>query len=334
MASASERPQDSAGQRILLAGAGGVIGKPLLPALVAAGYEVAGLTRTPEKAAAITATGATPIICDVLDRRALAREVRSFQPEVVVQHLTDLPAALPPRKLANAYAANDRLRSEGTANLIAAATEARARRYVAQNVCFLYRPEGGPTKDETAPLYLDAPKPFDRSARVYQRMEETILSLPGLESLILRFGYWYGPGTAYASDGHYAKEVRKRRFPIVGDGGGIFSFIHIDDVVSATTAAVRSGSPGVYNVVDDDPAPLREWLPAYAEALGAKPPRRVPHWLARLFVGSFPALMATQMRGAQNHKAKRELGWEPTWPTWREGFERGLDRSEFSRNDG
>lgn len=333
MTLAPVRQRDGSGEKVLLAGASGVVGKPLLPALVAEGYEVGGLTRSPEKAAAIAATGATPIVCDVFDRRALASRLRSFQPEVVLQHLTDLPPALPPRKLAKAYEANDRLRSEGTANLVAAATDAGVRRYVAQNVCFLYAPEGGPTKDETAPLFLDPPKPFDRSARVYQEMEATILDAPGLESLVLRFGYWYGPGTAYASDGHYAKEVRKRRFPIVGAGGGIFPFVHIDDVVGATLAALKRGSPGIYNIVDDDPAPLREWLPAYAEALGAKPPRRVPLWLARLAVGSFPALMATQMRGAQNDKAKRELGWEPTWPTWREGFKGGLDHSDFSRRD-
>lgn len=276
--------------RIFLAGASGAVGRPLVPRLVAEGHEVTGATRRPERAERIRAAGAEAVVCDVFDAAALRAAVIQARPEVVIQHLTDLPPDLNPRNLKRAYEANDRLRSEGSANLVSAARAAGARRFIAQNICFAYAPEGGPVKDEGAPLFTDAPPPFDRSIRVYQEMEARIVGAEDFEGLVLRFGYWYGPGTSHPRDGHLAGEVRKRRFPIVGNGHGVFSFVHIDDVVDATVAALVQGAPGVYNVCDDDPAPVREWLPAYAAALGAKAPFRVPRWLARLFVGSFPAL--------------------------------------------
>jgi nucleoside-diphosphate-sugar epimerase len=309
--------------KIFLAGASGVVGRRLVPRLARDGHEVAGVTRRPARAEAIRAAGAQPVVCDVLDRDQVRRAVAALEPDIVVQHLTDLPTRLPPRKLAKAYEGNDRLREQGTANLVAAAEAAGAHRYVAQNVCFFYGLEGDRIKDESAPLLRDPPPPFDRSARVYREMEETILRA-GFDGLLLRFGYWYGPGTAFSRDGFYAHEVRKRRFPIVGDGGGIFPFVHIDDVVEATVAAIEHGAPGIYNVADDDPAPTREWLPVFADAVGAEPPRRVPTWVARMFVGKLQARMATEMRGADNSKAKRELGWAPRFPSWRDGFRRAL----------
>jgi nucleoside-diphosphate-sugar epimerase len=284
---------------------------------------VTGATRSEDKAEAIRAAGAQAVVCDVLDAEQVRHAVGEARPEVVVQHLTDLPPKLPPRKLKKAYVANDRLRSEGTANLVAAAEDAGARRYVVQNVCFFYEPEGGPVKDETAPTYRDPPAPFDRSARVYREMEERVLNAD-FEGLVLRFGYWYGPGTSFHRDGFYGDEIGGRRFPIVGDGGGLFPFVHIDDVVEATVAALDRGAPGIYNITDDDPAPVRDWVPLFAEVIGAKPPRRVPLWLASLAVGRFPAQMATKMRGADNSKAKRELGWTPRYPSWREGFREAL----------
>ena len=306
--------------RVFHAGAAGVIGRRLVPRLVEAGHAVTGTTRAPERVAAIRSAGAEAVVCDVLDAEATRAAVTVARPDVVVQHLTDLPKALPPRKLAKAYEGNDRLRREGTANLVAAARAAGARRYVAQNVCFFYAPEGGPVKDEDAPLMRDVAKPFDRSARVYREMEATVLGAPDLEALVLRFGWWYGPGTTWATDGYFAREVRRRRLPIVGDGGGVFSFVHVDDVAGATLAALERGGPGIYNVCDDDPAAVREWLPAYAAELGAKPPRRVPLWLASLAVGRFQAREFTDLRGASNAKARRELGWEPARPSWRGGL--------------
>lgn len=306
--------------RILLAGASGVVGRPLLPRLVGEGHEVTGLTRRPERAKTIRASGADAVVCDVLDREQIRTVAVASRPEIVIQHLTDLPPNLNPRNMKRAYDANDRLRSAGSANLLAAAVAAGSRRYIAQNVCFAYAPIGGTVKDESAPLFTDAPPPFDRSARVYQEMETRITEAPGLESLVLRFGFWYGPGTSYDTDGYLAREVRRRRFPIIGGGGGIFSFVHIDDVVEATMRALEHGGGGAYNVCDDEPAPVHEWLPAYAEALGAKSPLRVPRWLARPFVGSFATRMMTELRGASNAKAKRELNWQPRYPSWRTGF--------------
>jgi 2-alkyl-3-oxoalkanoate reductase len=310
--------------RILLAGASGVVGRLLTPRLVRDGHEVVGMTRTPAKAEAIREWGAEPAVCDVLDRERTHEVVTKARPEVVIQHLTDLPLDLNPRNLKKAYEANDRLRLDGVPNLVAAAEATGARRYIAQNVCFTYAPVGDRIKDEDAPLMTNAPPPFDRSARAYVSMEERILGAKGMDGLVLRFGFWYGPGTTYAHDGYTAGEVRKRRFPIVGKGTGVFPFIHIDDVVEATILAMERGAPGAYNVTDDDPAEMREWLPAYAEALGAKPPRRVPKWLARLAAGRFTTLMATELRGASNAKAKRELGFEPRWPSWRQGFREAL----------
>ncbi len=245
-------------------------------------------------------------------------------PEVVVQHLTDLPLDLNPRNLKQAYARNDRVRGKGSANLVAAAQAAGARRYVAQNVSFLYAPEGPVVVDEQARLATDAPEPFGSTVRLHVEMERRIVENTSFAGLVLRFGFWYGPGTSFASDGYTAREVRRRRYPVVGNGGGMFSFVHIDDVVTATIASLDRGAPGVYNVVDDDPAPMREWLPGYAEALGAPRPLRVPVWLARLAAGTLVVGQATRMRGASNAKAKRELGWEPTYPTWREGFRTAL----------
>lgn len=310
--------------RIFFAGASGVIGRRLLPLLVEGGHEVVAMTRTPAKAEELRAAGAEPVVCDVLDADALHRVVTDARPEAVLQHLTDLPQDLNPRNMKRAYRANDKVRVEGGANLLAASLEAGAKRYIAQNVCFLYAPEGGPVKDEEARLFTDAPAPFDRTIQLTKRMEDEIVAAEDMDGLVLRFGLWYGPGTTWAPDGYSAREVGRRRFPIVGDGGGFYSFVHVDDVASATIAALDRGSPGVYNVADDEPAPMREWLPVYAEALDARPPRRVPRWLARIVAGRYAVYMATELRGASNEKAKRALGWQPRWASWRQGFREAL----------
>jgi nucleoside-diphosphate-sugar epimerase len=314
--------------RVFFAGASGVIGKHLLPRLLEARHEVTAMTRTAAKAVALRAAGAEAAVCDALDPEALTAAVVAAKPEAVIHHLTDLSLltdpkyAANPRRMGEAYKLNDRLRREGTANLVAAAEAAGAKRIVAQSVSFSYAPGPG-LRSEDDPLNVGAPPPFDRSVAALQALEAAVVGGTP-EGLALRFGFWYGPGTTFAHSGTTAELVRKRRYPILGPGTGVFSFVHVDDVVEATLAALERGGRGVYNVVDDDPAPLREWLPIYADAIGAKAPRRVPLWLGKLLGGGFAAFMVTKMPGAANEKAKRELGWEPRWPSWRTGFREAL----------
>jgi 2-alkyl-3-oxoalkanoate reductase len=310
--------------KVFLAGATGVIGRRLVPMLVAARHQVTGMTRSNAKVDQLRAAGAQPVVCDVFDAEALRDALVAAAPEVVVHELTDLPQNFDPRKMAEQAAGNDRIRAEGTRNLVAAAVAAGGCRVVAQSIAFVYAPVGDRIKDESAPLYEDAPWPWSRSLEAVKELEERVTATEGVAGLVLRYGFFYGPGSAYARGGFQAREVERRRFPIVGLGTGIFSFIHVDDAASATVAAVERGAPGIYNVVDDEPAPVREWLPVYAEALGAKKPFRVPKLVARLFAGANTAQLATELRGASNEKAKRELGWEPRYPSWREGFRDAL----------
>jgi 2-alkyl-3-oxoalkanoate reductase len=310
--------------KVFLAGASGAIGRPLVRQLVAAGHEVTGTTRSEERAAQIRAAGAKAAVLDALDAAALSEAVSEASPEVVINQLTSLPQRYDPRE-ASFYAATNRLRREGGRNLLEAARAAGARRLLTQSIAFLYAPEGDWVKDEDARPYDDAPGHFGPAAEAMLGHERELLEAADLEGLVLRYGQLYGPGTYYAPYGHLGREVSHRRFPIVGPGTGRFSFLHVEDAAGATVAALERGAPGVYNVVDDEPAPLSEWLPTYAEALGAKPPRRVPVWLARLFAGSATAAMATQLRGASNAKAKLELGWQLRYPSWRQGFLEALE---------
>jgi 2-alkyl-3-oxoalkanoate reductase len=304
--------------RVFIAGASGAIGRPLVRRLVAAGHEVTGMTRREERAGEIRAAGAEAVVCDAFDAEALERAVVTAAPEAVVHVLTALPQRYDPRS--DYLAATNRIRVEGTRNLVAAARAAGARRLVAESIAFAYRPEGGWVKDEQAPLFEEAPGRFAVAFGAVAELERQVLEADGIEGVALRFGWLYGPGTYYDRGGQQAEEVMKRRFPVVGEGTGTFSFIHVDDAAGATMAALERGAPGPYNVVDDEPAPLREWLPVYAEALGAKAPRRVPVWLARLAAGKDVAASAVGLRGAANAKARRELGWEPAYPSWRQGF--------------
>jgi nucleoside-diphosphate-sugar epimerase len=304
--------------RVFVAGATGAIGRPLVSRLVAAGHEVTGTTRSERSAEAVRAAGARAAIVDALDADALREAVEQAAPEAIVHQLTALPERFNPRKR-GLYDATNRIRREGTRNLLDAARAAGVRRVVCQSIAFAYAPAAEPAvMDEEAPLNLDAPPPFSEGMRVIAEMERAVLDAE-LEGLVLRYGWFYGPGTYYGEGGSLASDVRKRRFPVVGSGSGLFSFIHTDDAAEATVAAVERGAPGVYNVVDDEPAALRDWVPAYAEAIGAPPPRRVPVWLARLVAGKMASSMNVQP-GASNAKAKRELGWQPRWSSWREGF--------------
>jgi nucleoside-diphosphate-sugar epimerase len=305
--------------KVFVAGASGVIGRPLLRQLVAAGHEVTGMTRREGRGEEIHAAGATAVVCDVFDTAALEAAVKQAAPEVVINQMTSLPQEYNPRK-ASFYAATDRVRREGGHNLVGAARAAGAKRFLTQSIAFLYAPEGDWVKTEDARPFDDARGHFRGAIEAMLGHEREVVDSPDFEGLVLRYGQFYGPGTYYARDGHLGREVSRRRFPIVGPGTGTFSFLQVEDAAGATVAALGNGAPGVYNVTDDEPAPLHEWLPVYAEALGAKPPRRVPVWLAKLVAGSSVAEMAVGMRGAANAKAKRELGWQPKYPSWRDGF--------------
>jgi nucleoside-diphosphate-sugar epimerase len=308
--------------RVFVAGASGALGRPLVPRLVAAGHEVTGMTRKAERAEEIRAAGADAVVCDVFDREALRDAVVAARPEVVVHALTALPARMNWKK--DPIGPTNRVRTEGTRNLVAAAQAAGARRIIAESVAFFYEPVGGWVKDEEAPLFEGAPPPFSEAVGALLDLERQVTGAEGLEGIVLRYGWFYGPGTHFAPDGFQAEETRRRRLPIVGEATGTFSFIHVEDAASATVAALSAGSPGVYNVVDDEPVPMHVWVPVYAEALGAKPPRRVPVWLAKLVAGPAVVANALELRGASNEKAKAELGWAPCYESWRQGFREAL----------
>jgi nucleoside-diphosphate-sugar epimerase len=309
--------------RVFVAGASGAIGRPLISQLAAAGHETTGMTRRPERAGAIDAAGARGVVCDVFDLEALERVVAAARPEVVVHQLTALPQALDLRKR-DVYLATNRVRTEGTRNLVAASRAAGAGRIVAQSIAFVYRPTGGWVKSEEDPVLAEAPGHFGAATAAMLDAERQVTSAAGVDGLVLRYGFFYGPGTAYTTNGHFAEEARRRRLPVIGRGEGMASFIHVDDAAAATVAACERGAPGIYNVVDDDPARLRDWAPAFAAAVGAPRPFRIPAWIARLVAGRELVAMAGVTRGASNEKARRELGWAPRYPSWRQGFEQAL----------
>jgi nucleoside-diphosphate-sugar epimerase len=310
--------------RVFVAGATGAVGRPLLEQLREAGHQVIGTTSSPERAETLRALGAEPVVVDALDTAALRAAVIEARPEVVINELTRLPARLNYRKPQETFGPTTELRGKAGPALAGAASEAGARRLIAQSVCFYYASTGRATHVEDDSLMQLPPEtPGAQGMIALEALERATLETPGLEGVVLRYGYFYGPRTQYASDGTWGDDVRRRRFPIIGRGTGIFSFIHIDDAASATVAALDRGS-GIYNICDDEPARMGEWLPAFAEALGAKSPLRVPVWLAGWFAGKQAAVMATRLEGASNEKAKRELGWAPRHPSWREGFRVGL----------
>ena len=309
--------------RVFVAGASGAVGRPLVPKLVAAGHEVTGTTRSESKADDLRRAGAHAAVLDVFDAGALRAALEEASPEVVVHELTALPDRLDFRKK-DVYEPTNRVRTEGSRNLLDAARAAGARRFVCQSIAFAYRNDGVRIKTEEDPLLEDAPGPFGGGLRALHEMEAMVLGADALEGLVLRYGFFYGPGTHYGQDGAMVADLRRRRLPVVGRGTGVFSFIHVDDAADATVAAVERGAPGVYNVTDDDPAPMSEWVPVLAVAVGAKRPLRVPLWIARLVGGRQAAGFASELRGASNEKAKRELGWRPAHASWRTGFAESL----------
>ena len=313
--------------KVFVAGATGVLGTQLVPQLVANGHEVVGMTRTASKRDALRALGARPVVADALDPDAVARVVAESEPEVIVHQLTALSGALGMRHVDRFFAMTDRLRTEGTDHLLAAGLAVGARRFVAQSYAgWPFARTGGPVKSETDPLDPDPPEALRPTLAAIRHLEQAVTGVERAEGVVLRYGAFYGPGTGISLDPEaaMAKPLRRRQFPLVGGGGGVWSFVHVEDAAAATVAAVEHGPGGIYQVVDDEPAPVREWLPALASALGAKPPWRLPRWLGRLAAGEAATVMMTEVRGASNAKAKRELGWQLRYPSWRLGFAKGL----------
>ncbi len=304
---------------ILVAGSTGVVGAPLTKKLVELGHQVTGTTRSESRLAGIEAVGATPTVCDALDRASVGAMMESVRPEVVINQLTNFPTDLDQRD-PGFYDGTNEIRRVGGRNLLEAAQDAGVRRFVTQSLAFMYRPSGDWVKDESAPNVDEFSGSIGGAFQAMLEHEKLVVDADGIEGVILRYGFFYGPGTFYAGDGITGIEVKRRRYPIIGKGTGVMSFVHWEDAADAALAAIDHGAPGIYNVVDNEPAPMSEWVPIYAESLGAKPPRRIPLWLARLVAGKEIAALAVEMRGADNTKAKSELAWEPEHPSWRRGF--------------
>jgi 2-alkyl-3-oxoalkanoate reductase len=311
--------------KVFVAGGSGVFGMRLVGELAARGHEVVATTTKPERSVAVQAAGAQPIVVDLLDGEAVMTAVEAAAPEVVVHEATALAGRLSLRRFDGSFALTNRLRTEGTDNLLAAAVAAGAGRFVAQSYTgWPNAREGGPVKTEADRLDPDPPKAARETLAAIRTLEAAVGERDDLVGVVLRYGAVYGPGTGLGQGGEVVEAVHGRKMPLVGDAGGVWSFLHLDDMATATVAAVEGRGRGVYNVVDDDPATVSEWLPYLARALGAKPPRRVPAWLARLIIGEQGVAMMTESRGSSNAKAKRELDWQPAWPSWRDGFVRGL----------
>ena len=305
--------------RVFVAGATGAIGQQLVPRLVEAGHEVHGMTRSESKRAMLRQLGAVPVVADALDAGQVAEAVGRAKPDAIVHQLTAI-GALDMRHFDRDFALTNRLRTEGTNHLLSAGQAVGVRRFVAQSYFAAYARTGAAVKSEEDPFDPSPAREMRETLAAIRHVEEAVLGARWTEGIVLRYGAFYGPGTSIAPGGEQAEMVRKRKFPLVGDGGGVWSFIHVADAAAATVAAVEHGHRGVYNVVDDDPAPVAEWLPALAQQLGAKKPVRVPRVVGRLFAGEAGAVMMTELRGASNAKAKRELAWRPAFPSWREGF--------------
>ncbi|MEA2764188.1 MAG: hypothetical protein QOK07_592 [Gemmatimonadaceae bacterium] len=312
--------------RVLVTGGTGAIGKFLLPLLLEGKHEVTALTRSVTKAPELEDNGVTAVIVDPLDKPRLTAAVRRAEPDVIIHQLTSITSVGNFRKLDQEFALTNRFRTEVTDTLLAAARTIGTRRFIAQSYCgWPYAKTGGPVKTEEDPLDPKPPESFTNTLNAIRYLEDKVGSTTFLEALALRYGMFYGPGTAIGKGGAILKLAKKRRFPIVGGGGGVWSFIHILDAARATVAAISRGAPGVYNIVDDEPATVATWLPALAKAVEGKSPYRIPHWLGELTIGKAGVSIMTQIRGCSNAKAKRELNWTPLYPSWRIGFADGLD---------
>ena len=312
--------------RVFLAGATGAIGKRLTPMLVAAGHSVTGTTRYPNKADAIRAAGATPAIVNALNEGEVLEAVQRAKPDVIVHELTAIPASFNLKRINEEFAQTNRLRTEGTDNLIAAARKAGCRRVIAQSFTgWPYARTGAWVKTEEDPLMSNAEPALRKSFEAIRHVESAVAGDPSIAGIVLRYGGFYGPGTSLGIGGSFLEAVRRRQMPIVGKGTGYWSFLHIDDAASATLAAIEARELGIYNVCDDEPAPVSVWLPFLASTLGAKPPRHLPRWIGRMVIGQHGVAWMNEIRGASNAKAKALLNWKPKWTSWRLGFRDGLE---------
>jgi nucleoside-diphosphate-sugar epimerase len=306
--------------KVFVAGATGAIGRQLVPRLVAAGHEVVGMTRKESNRALLQELGATPVVADALNPDQVAEAVGGTEPDVIVHQLTAI-GAIDFRHFDRDFALTNRLRTEGTDHLLSAGQAAGVRRFIAQSYgSWWYERTGGPVKSEEDPLDPNPAPEMRESMAAVRHLEEAVLGARWTEGIVLRYGWFYGPGTSMAPGEVQFEMVREQKFPVIGDGGGVSSFIHVADAADATAAAITRGGRGIYNVVDDDPAAVAEWLPALAETLGAAEPVRVPVEAGLQFAGEAGVWMMTQARGASNAKARRELGWHPAHPSWRQGF--------------
>jgi 2-alkyl-3-oxoalkanoate reductase len=318
--------------KIMLAGASGAMGRALVPLLVRAGHDVVGMVQRPRSVELVHALGAEPRTVDALDAEAVLRCFRETRPQVVIHQLTAIPATLDMRHFDRDFALTNLLRTEGTRNLLAAAVDVGATHFLAQSFAgwtygrsrngkrAVATKPGTKLKTEEDPLDPDPPAKLRSTLDAQKTLERAVLSELRITGTVLRYGPFYGPHTSIAKDGSVVQAVRRRKLPLVGEGAGVWSFVHIDDAAGATAAAVESGRGGVYNVVDDEPAPVSEWLSYLAHCAHAQPPRQVSAWMARLLIGEHAVAMMNEIRGVSNAKIKRELGWTPRWPTWRDGF--------------
>jgi nucleoside-diphosphate-sugar epimerase len=306
--------------KVFVAGAGGVVGQRLVPALIRAGHTVGALTRTEGKRQLLAQAGATVFIADALDAGAVRDAVEAFRPEAIVNQLTAIPQQIDLRHFDRDFALTNRLRIEGTDNLIAAGEKVGAVKFISQSYAgWPYARTGNWVKEEADPLDTDPPRKFRSTLEAIKHLESAVLSKFSRGGVVLRYGSFYGPGTALSKGGAVFEAVKKRKLPIVAGGTGVWSFVHIDDAASATVAAL-GGRPGIYNVVDDQPAPVNTWILFLAEVLRAKTPRHIPGWVARPLIGEHGVAMMRDTRGASNEKARRELDWRPAYPSWRDGF--------------
>lgn len=307
--------------KVFVAGATGAIGRQLVPRLVRAGHDVHGMTRSEDKQTMLRAHGATPVVADALDLDQVAEAIARAKPDVIVHQLTAI-GSVDTRHMNRDFAMTNRLRTEATDYLLSAGQAVGVKRFVAQGVASFgaYAREGGRVKTEEDPLDTTPPRAMRDVHAAVHHLEDAVLGAQWTEGIVLRYGVFYGPGTLLAPDAEQFDLIRKRKFPLVGNGAGVWSFVHVADAAEATVAAIEQGRGGVYNVVDDDPAPVSEWLPALAQSLDAKPPMRVPRFVGRLAAGEVGAMMMTEVRGASNAKARRELGWQPAHSSWRAGM--------------
>jgi nucleoside-diphosphate-sugar epimerase len=305
--------------KVFVAGATGAIGTQLVPRLVQAGHEVHAMTRSENKQASLRSLGAVPVLADALSADQVAEAVGTVKPDAIIHELTSI-GPLDVRHFDRSFAMTNRLRTEGTDHLLSAAQAVGVERFVAQSYFAMYARTGSRIKSEDDPFDSSPAREMRQTVAAIRHVEEAVLGATWTTGIVLRYGAFYGPGTNMAPDGDQSELVRRRKYPIIGDGAGVWSFIHVADAADATVAALERGNAGIYNIADDDPARMTEWLPSFAQSLGAKKPMRVPRFLGRLLAGETAVVMETELRGVSNAKAKRELDWQPAHPTWRPGF--------------